>query len=221
MKIFTHKFFSNEYYRIKAKTCPQSDSWYLCLNGIRGNIKIKSKRRAWENGKVNIIHKTWNEFFIMNYRSILAKAVSNHNRKHDKSFERIILIWHNRLRGYYNSRFIKQERKTSLLTDDEIKWRYNLEKMHSKLLIKRDMVGWKRLIDYSYRYILKAEKRKHGTIPREKVFCKTWNERLRNIKENLIRRHERKIDGWVKRFDQIHSHLITREKMRLGVLKNG
>ena len=83
------------------------------------------------------------------------------------------------------------------------------------------MTGWKKLIDYSYRYILKAEKRKHGTILRPKGSCKTWYDRLSNINENMIRRHVRNNDGWVKMLDNNHMYLLSREKIKLGVLNYG
>ncbi len=218
MKDF-NKLTQKERSRISTKI-RKASPWSICLNSI--SQRLAKKHKNYKNKKIVTKYTGWNDYLVIAYRGLVVKNVGYSLWNNGKTFENTILKWHNRLRGKLNERGLKQERtRGKELSQEERKWRYRLEKEYSKFLYKRDNTGWKKLIYYSYSYILKAEKKKLGTIRREKTYCKTWQERLSNVCENINRRHERKTDGWVRMIDLNHSYLLNREKIRLGVLNHG
>lgn len=195
--------------------------WLPRLSSIRVNIIAKYKRKAWESNTFVTTHINWNEFLVYSYRNLVVKNVGHENINSEWTFDKTILIWHNRLRGYYNGKGLKQERKRGKeLTQDERKWHIPLMKLYNSLIQRNRNIGWNKTIGYSTRYIRKAEKKKLGGKVIQPEPLKDWSKRFEKIRDGLKRKIKRQEKGWYWSIERTYMNLVTREKIRLGVLNH-
>ena len=195
------------------------EPWLARLSSIRQSIISRHKRKAWESNSFTTVHKNWNAFLVYSYRNLVVKNDGRRIRSSKGTFENTVSIWHNRLRGHYNTKGLKQERERGKeLTPFEREWRVTLMRLNSSMIGRRRLTGWIKTIDYSIRYIRKAEKRKLGGEFIKPPYLKVWGERLNNIREQIFRKHIRHEKGWDSRIERTVQSLVNRERIKLGVL---